>query len=689
MYFCTHAQVEPGRALDYGSFAGVHHPQRHEIASGSKMSNFSAAQVWSGARAEARDKSTFRKVSRLKHLLLKRAVSRWKPALLFVMIFLPLLWAGPAISAEAEQTQAPENPKKPQLQVREIRFEGNKSIASSEIKKILTTKEMKFRWFFKAPLDEKVFSEDLERIQTFYLSQGFYHMELVSHEIEPLVGSNVRIVIRLEEGPPMMVSELNLKIDGPSPESWREGIVKVLPIKAGKRFTTPGYKDIEKTSRRYLAERGYPKANVDMRARLDKGSNLGTVSVEIRVGPVCTFGAVRVEGNESVSSKVIMREITFHQGERFNSSKIEMSQQKLFSLDLFQFVDISVDDMEKETTVLPIRVLVKEAKKETVRLGVGYGTEDQLRGQAQYEIRDFLGDGRRLQINVKASSIVQMVEARFIQPYFLDTKGAMIVDGGIMRENQVSFQNLKEYIRPKYEYKWLDGLVSYAGYNFEANYLEDVLIPPSATDQEHQAYFVSSILAGTTWDRVDSVLDPKKGWRVLQNLEWASSWLGSEVDYFKFTIEGRGYVPVLSLGSLAARLRYGGIEPLESTSDVPIFKRFFCGGTDSVRGYPYQKLGPLDFAGNPIGGMGLMEGSLEWRFPIRTPLEGVVFSDFGNVASTIERFSWAETRYTAGVGLRYLTIVGPLRFDVGYELNPPEPSPFTPYQLHFSIGQAF
>jgi outer membrane protein insertion porin family/translocation and assembly module TamA len=609
--------------------------------------------------------------------------------LLFLVVFLSLLWADIATRAETEQSQAPENPKKSQLQVREIRFEGNKTVSSSDIKKILTTKEMKFRWFFKAPFDETVFSKDLERIQKFYLSQGFYHMQLLSHEIEPLVGNNVRIVIRLDEGPPMMVSDLDLKIDGPSPDRWREEILKVLPIKTQKRFTTPGYKDIEKTARRYLAERGYPKANVDMKARLDKGSNLGTVSVAIQVGPVCTFGAVRVEGNESVSSNVVTREITFHKGERFDSTKIDVSRQKLFALDLFQFVDIAVEDIEKETSVLPIRILVKEAKKQTIRLGVGYGTDDQFRGQAQYEVRDFLGDGRRLQVNVKASSIVQMVEGRFIQPYFLDTKGALIVDSGIMRENQVSFQNFKEFIRPKFEYKWLDGLVSYAGYNFEANYLENVQIAPSPTDQEHQAYYVSSLIEGSTWDKVDSVLDPKKGWRFFQNVEWASSTLGSEVDYFKFTVEGRGYVPVLSLGSLAAKLRCGGIEPLESTSDVPIFKRFFAGGTDSVRGYPYQKLGPLDINGNPIGGMGLMEGSLEWRFPIRSPLEGVVFSDFGNVAYTIERFSWADTRYTAGVGLRYLTIVGPLRFDIGYELNPPENSPFTPYQVHFSIGQAF
>lgn len=611
------------------------------------------------------------------------------PASLFLLIFIPLLWAGCVFAAKGNQPQASEKKGKSQLQVLKISFKGNKIIPTSTLKKILSTKEKKFRWFFKAPFDKKVFAEDLRRIPKFYMSQGFYHMRLLSHKVERLGGNNVKIVIRLMEGPPMKVSELDLRIDGPHPEKWRKEIIKIIPIKVGKRFTTPRYKDIEKAAGQFLAARGYPKAKIDMRALLNKGTNLGKVTVGIKVGPVCTFGPIRVEGNESVSSRVILRELRFHTGERFDSLKIEAARERLFGLDLFQFVDISVEDLTKKTTALPIRILVKEAKKQTIRLGVGYGTEDKFRGLAQYEIRNFLGDGRRLQVNVKGSSIVQLLEGRFVQPYFMGTRGRLIVDGGVMRESQVSFENLKTYFQPKYEYKWSDALESYAGYNFEANYLGSVVIPPSPTDQEHQEYFVSSLIGGTTWNRVDSVLNPKKGWRVLQNMEWAGSILGSEVDYFKFSLEGRGYVPVLNLGTLAARLKYGAIEPLEDTSSVPIFKRFFCGGTDSVRGYPYQRLGPLAPDGNPIGGMELLEGSIEWRFPIRKPLEGAVFSDFGNVAPEIDSFSWDNTRYTAGVGLRYLTIVGPLRFDVGYELNPPKHTTFAPYQFHFSIGQAF
>ena len=142
-------------------------------------------------------------------------------------------------------------------------------------------------------------------------------------------------------------------------------------------------------------------------------------------------------------------------------------------------------------------------------------------------------------------------------------------------------------------------------------------------------------------------------------------------------------------GTLAAKLKYGAIEPLEGSSEVPIFKRFFSGGADSVRGYPYQKLGPLAADGDPIGGMEVLEGSLEWRFPIKTPLEGAVFSDFGNIAPEIGSFSWGDTRYTVGVGLRYLTLVGPLRFDVGYELNPPEPVVSRPISFISVSGRRF
>ncbi|MGV8073598.1 MAG: outer membrane protein assembly factor BamA [Syntrophobacteraceae bacterium] len=604
-----------------------------------------------------------------------------------ILFLLTIAWLQPALAAKPDPPRDTNSE-----QVRYIRFEGNHSFHSSEIKKVITTREKRFRWFSKAPLNKNVFEEDLQRIEKFYQSRGFYHVRILSHKIVPLVGREVAIEIQLEEGPPMMVSGVHLSVEGDTSGSWRDDLFRVMPLNSGRRFNSAGYDGIEKAVLQYFADQGYPKAHLDMKARLDKRTNIAEIWVEVRKGPVCYVGSIALEGNDTVADDIVFRELTFHTGERFSNSKILKSQQNLFNLDLFQFVDLIVDNMESDTTTLPIRILVKEAKKQTVRVGVGYGTEDDFRGQVQWEMRNFLGDGRRLQVNTKASSLVQFLEGKFSQPYLFDPRSSLTVDAGVRHEHQESFENEKVFVNPLVNYKWTEKLTSSAGYNLEANRLLNVdLTAPSIrpSDSENQNYYISSLVEGLQWSNVDTPLNPTEGVRLLQNLEWASVAFGSEVDFIKMTLEGRSYIPLNKYGVFAARLKWGGIQMLENTNDIPIFKRFFAGGSDSVRGYPYQQLGPLDDEGNPIGGLTLVEGSAEWRFPIRKPFEGVVFFDFGNVYERSFELVWDSLGYTAGCGLRYLTIVGPLRLDFGYQLNPPEHGNFDPYQVHFSIGQAF
>lgn len=615
-------------------------------------------------------------------------------------ILLLLLICCWTVAGTAEEPPAPPAPEpsagsaedKPAhpLQVRLIQFRGNHVISSGDLKKVMTTHEKRFRWFFKAPFDENVFKEDLERIETYYRSQGFYHARVVSWEVVPMVSDNVRIEIRVEEGEPMIITDLTVVVDGDKTGSWNDDVLKVLPLKAGERFTAPGYEDSERAAASFFGDWGYPKAKIDLKGRLDKGTNKGTLTLVVEKGPICEFGPITFEGNEHVKTDIIRRELTFHEGERFSSHKVSDSQQKLFSLDLFQFVDLSVQNLDGPETVLPIRVLVKESKPQTVRVGVGYGTEDQLRGQVQWELRDFLGDGRRLQVNAKASSLIQLLDTKFTQPYLFDPKSNLTVGGGILHEDQESFENRKIYVNPMVNYKWSERLSSQFGYNLETNRLMDVKVAPQVLgpeDQENQAYLVSSLVSGVLWEKVDNQLNPRNGVRVIPTLEWASSTLGSQVDFVKFTIEGRGYLPVWSRSVLAGKLKWGTIQRLENTQELPIFKRFFAGGSDSVRGWPYQKLGPLDKDGNPIGGLSLLEGSVEYRFPVRPPFEGVLFFDFGNVF--LESFELSELGYAAGCGVRYQTPVGPLRVDFGYQLNPPEGDFFNPYQIQVSIGQAF
>lgn len=603
------------------------------------------------------------------------------------LVLLLLVLQVPMALATQEQTAPTALPE-----VRFIKFKGAQTLSSSDLKNILKTKEKFLGLFTKAPLDEAVLAEDLERIKTYYQSQGFYHTQIESYEAIPLLGREVLLEIQLDEGPPMVVSTLTLEVDEKSSGPWHQELLKLMPLHPGDRFSTPGYRDLEKAALLYLSEWGYPKARVDLKAQLDKRTNLAEIAVAVHIGPACYFGPVTVEGNENVGTQVIMREVTFYPGDRFNGSKIRDTQQRLFGLDLLQFVDVTVENMDGNGTMLPIHILVKEAKKQTVRVGFGYGTVEEFRGQLQWEIRNFMGDGRRLQVNAKASSLVQLLAGQFLQPYFLTPRSYLTVDGGIQHEDQVSFENQKEYVGPVFNYKWNEKLSSYLGYDMQANRLLDVKVQPTIEgpqDRENENYYVSALLAGNAWERVDVPANPRQGFRFFQTLEWASGTLGSQVDFLKLVLECRGYAPLSKYGVLAGRFKWGGIQSIEKTEYLPIFKRFFAGGPDSVRGYPYQRLGPADQDGNPIGGMTLVEGSLEWRFPLRKSFEGVLFADFGNVFERSYEILWSNLRYTAGCGVRYLTLVGPLRLDFGYQLNPPEKSTFNPYQIYFSIGQAF
>jgi len=304
--------------------------------------------------------------------------------------------------------------------------------------------------FTKAPLDEAVLAEDLERIKTYCRSQGFYHAQIESYEVVPLLGREVILEIQLKEGPPIVVSDLTLEVDEQPSGPWHEELLKVMPLHPGDGSAPPLIRESKKAALRYLSEWGYPKARVDLKAQLNKQTNLAEISVAVMLVRLVIWPGDR-EGNVNVGTQVILRELTFYPGDRFNGSKVQETQQRLFGLDLLQFVDMTVENMDGNDTLLPIHILVKEAKKQTVRVGFGYGTVEEFRGQLQWQIRNFMGDGRRLQVNAKASSLIQLLAGQFLQPYFLSPRSYLTVDGGIQHEDQVSFENQKEYVVPVFQ----------------------------------------------------------------------------------------------------------------------------------------------------------------------------------------------------------------------------------------------
>ncbi|ROR01484.1 Beta-barrel assembly machine subunit BamA [Desulfosoma caldarium] len=576
--------------------------------------------------------------------------------------------------------------------VRFIRFVGAKSFDTGRLEKIMETQARRFRWGRGHPLDEAVLQKDLERIEKFYKSKGFYDARVLGYRLIPLGGREVILEISVEEGRPVLVESVEVTVDDAAFGPWHDDLLKVIPLKPGRRFTSSDFYDTEKVVRHFLSLWGYPRAIVETQGTMDKEAKVARIEVHVALGPACFFGPVSVEGNQRVETDLIVKELTFRPGERYRAKALLDSQKRLMDLHLFTFVDVQPQLDASFESQVPVSVVVKEAKSQTVRFGAGYGTEDRLRGRVGYEYRNFLGQGRTLELDAKASSLVRFFEGRLTQPHFLYDPLRLSVSGGVSREMQESYTNVQYFLRPQVTWQLNEHWLLNAGPNVEANRLVDVGLTSQAirpSDQKGEEYYVSSLVFGATYQKVDNILDPRRGVQFFQRLEWGGSAVGSEVGFVKFGLEGRSYLPIDPLGVLAFRAKWGSIAELENTARVPIFKRYFSGGSSSIRGYPYQKLGPLDDDGNPLGGLTLLELSGEWRFPLKNSWEGVLFVDVGNVYESRYELLWDQLRSTVGAGLRYKTPVGPLRLDFGYQLNPPHQDFFNRYQIHLSIGQAF
>jgi outer membrane protein insertion porin family/translocation and assembly module TamA len=192
----------------------------------------------------------------------------------------------------------------------------------------------------------------------------------------------------------------------------------------------------------------------------------------------------------------------------------------------------------------------------------------------------------------------------------------------------------------------------------------------------------------------DNILNPSKGYQVSGNAEVAGVLLPGTFNYYAVALDVRHYQPLANL-VVATRVQVGNIDAAGTgAANVPFSKKYFLGGASELRGWGRYEISPLS-SGLPIGGNSLFAFSVEGRASLSGSFGGVLFLDGGNVWTDAWDLALDDLRYAVGAGLRYQTPVGPIRLDVGYQLNPIEGllvngEPQTRrYRFHFSIGQAF
>jgi outer membrane protein assembly complex protein YaeT len=596
------------------------------------------------------------------------------------------------------------------IQISGLHFNGVEQVDKGALTSALQTKQGSWiPWSRKRYFDRRAFEADLKRIEAFYRDRGFPDARVRSFDIQLNEAQDkVDVAVDIVEGEPIRVEAIEIRGFDVLSADQQRSLQETLPLQPGRPLDRQLASASRERALNALRDDGYPYAEVTM-MEAEAGARQRRLTFEATPGVLARFGEIDIRGFASVSENVIRRQLTFKPGDRFTRRDLRETQRKLYGLELFEFVN--VEPLEEPVLMnedVPVRITVAEGKHQKVTTGVGYGTEEQARARVRWDHRNVFGGARQAGVEAKWSSLDRGVRVDYREPFFLSSRLSLNFDGQAWQAKE-----------PVYDSKQLGGRVilryqpnqqSFWTVSFANERQESTIAPEALADFTIRDDLIALGLDPTTGgsrgtlsavafdisrNTTNSLLNATSGYVLNGHVEQAGRLLWGSYNFFAATAEARHFLTLRRRVTVANRFRIGSIVPTaDDEANVPFYRRFFLGGSSSIRGWGRFDVSPLS-EGFPIGGLSMLEGSAEVRVPLKGKFGAVAFFDFGNVWREARNFDLGDLRYAVGPGLRYQTPIGPARLDVGYQLNPIEGLLIDgePQQrrmrIHFSIGQAF
>jgi outer membrane protein assembly complex protein YaeT len=605
------------------------------------------------------------------------------------------------------------------IRVDDLTFVGVASVDEGRLRDVLATQERGWLPVGRRPaFIEEHFETDLKRVAAFYADRGFPDARVAAVDVQfNRARDAVRLTVEVDEGEPIRVSGVTLEGFDPLHPRRQDRLARLIELEPGAPRDQQLVANARDALLNDLKENGYPYARLEVR-EIPTAEREVALVFAAEPGPVATFGAIEIAGNDTVGDDVIRRQLTFRPGDRFRLSSVQESQRRFYALEVFDFAYVEPRIPEEPRAEVPVRVTVTEGKPRQVTFGVGYGTEEKARVSADWRHVNFFGGARLLSVESKWSSLDRGVRVGVNEPYFFLRHLSFSAQGHAWDENEPIYR-LRSYggrATVSWDRERRDPVRRRAGSNSVAltviNEFSDYGVSELAMQnpeirQQLIALGLDPVTGAGTGTLValraearrnttGSLLDARRGYLATAAVERAGGFLPGDFAYTEVSTEGRHYVSLGRRAVLAHRVRFGAIDgPDPLGQSVPFFKRYFLGGSTSLRGWGRFEVSPLTESGFPVGGFTLLEGSSELRLPVTRAMSVVAFVDAGNVWGSPWDADFGDLRVSAGPGLRYNTPIGPVRLDLGYQLTPIEGllvqgEPETRrWRVHFSIGQAF
>jgi len=581
--------------------------------------------------------------------------------------------------------------------IKSIRITGNQAFSEGTLlsQMDLTTGGY-LTWYTKSDqYARSKLNADLESIKAYYLNRGYLEFKIESTQVAISPDKqDISIAINVTEGPRYVIT--GVKLDGDylgKEETFR----KLITIKPGEAYRAEDVASTIKAFTDRFAAFGYAFAKVDFRPELDREKGQAVAVLVAQPQRRVYVRRVNVAGNSRTRDEVIRREFRQFEAAWYDGQKIKLSRDRVDRLGYFKQVNIETTEVPGTADQVDLTLTVEEKPTGNLMLGAGFSSAEKFTLTASVKQDNVFGTGNYLGVELNTSKYNRTIVVSTVDPYF--------TDNGISRSYDVFYRTSRPLSTQGGDYEIV---TPGAAVRFGVPYTEfDTVFFGAGAEQTaihgttglpvsyqlHREIFGERSLSvpltvGWARDARDSTIAPTSGRYQRVNLEWG---VAGDTRYLRSDYQFQQYLPLTNRYTLGFNSEFGYGTGL-SGKPYPVFKNFTGGGLGTVRGFEQGSLGPVDIEGAYVGGNKRINLNTELYVPFpgagndRT-LRLFGYVDAGNVWGENEAVRWKDFRASAGVGISWVSPVGPLKLSYGKPFRYLDQDKIQ--KLQFQIGTAF
>lgn len=432
-----------------------------------------------------------------------------------------------------------------------------------------------------------------------------------------------------------------------------------------------------------FAQRGRPFAKVtDRRVVVDHGTRTMSVTYTVEAGSPAKFGALTVDGLKTIDPRYVEWRVAWERGKPFNSREVEATRKALVDSGLFNAVRIVNGNTVDSAGEVPMTITVTEGPPRSIGAGISYNTSEGFGANTFWETRNLFGGAEKLRLSADFAQDRLALVGNYRQPDFLSKDNDFLGTAELADDTPVAYTSRRLRVFSGIERRFGRLVTGGAGFQFEHGNVTE------AARDLTQTYSLAGVPLYIRRDTTNDLLNPTSGMRASATVTPYTSVAGNSLTFASSRVTGSAYRK-LGSGDRFTVAGFGALGSIvgETRDNLPADKRLYAGGGGSLRGYGYQLAGPLGPDHKPLGGRSLVEFGGELRIRITETIGIVPFLEAGNVYDQSYPKLGSRLLYDTGIGARYYTPVGPVRFDVAVPLSRrPGDARF---QIYVSLGQAF